>query len=484
MKKNILKSFLTITIVLAMFACTEDFEEMNTSPNSLTKVPYQTLLTNAENSICRSYPHYGYSTWVRYMARDVYVHGDRYQVSGEGTSFGDYSGRLKNLDESMKLAAEAGDDNSVAVIKILMVYAYQHITDWFGDIPYSEALKADDPDNPIIFPKYDSQESIYNDFITQLKAANSMIDESANIGGADIIFNGDMMMWKRFCNSLLLRVYMRISNVSPSVAQAGIEEIMASPSTYPIITSNDEAAFKYWLPEDPVYRSPWWSNPANNPWSIEQTVCEEYMINFMKDRNDTRITLYAEPALNSGEYVGLPLGTLGENTPDLSIRGMAEFGALDSPTRIMRYAEVMFILAEAALNGWDVGMTAQEAYEAAIQASFEEIGLTMPGSYLNEPLVDWNGGTPQRELIGDQKWLALYLDGNNAWAEIRRTGYPIYVDVTEPVGSFHPGMGTIKRLPYPASEQINNPDNLAAALANQPGIIEEKFGAGVWWDVN
>lgn len=277
---------------------------------------------------------------------------------------------------------------------------------------------------------------------------------------------------------------MRISNVSPSVAQAGIEEIMASPSTYPIITSNDEAAFKYWLPEDPVYRSPWWSNPANNPWSIEQTVCEEYMINFMKDRNDTRITLYAEPALNSGEYVGLPLGTLGENTPDLSIRGMAEFGALDSPTRIMRYAEVMFILAEAALNGWDVGMTAQEAYEAAIQASFEEIGLTMPGSYLNEPLVDWNGGTPQRELIGDQKWLALYLDGNNAWAEIRRTGYPIYVDVTEPVGSFHPGMGTIKRLPYPASEQINNPDNLAAALANQPGIIEEKFGAGVWWDVN
>jgi len=144
----------------------------------------------------------------------------------------------------------------------------------------------------------------------------------------------------------------------------------------------------------------------------------------------------------------------------------------------------MFILAEAALNGWNVGMTAQDAYEAAIKASFDEYGLTGVQSYLNDPLVDWNGGTPQRELIGDQKWIALYLDGSQAWAEVRRTGYPVYVDVTEPEGTFYPGMGTIKRIPYPYSEEINNPENLAAAKANQPGIISEKFGAGVWWDVN
>ena len=173
----------------------------------------------------------------------------------------------------------------------------------------------------------------------------------------------------------------------------------------------------------------------------------------------------------------------GQNTPDLSIMGVAEFRSLDSPTRVMRYSEVLFIFAEAALNGWNVGMTAQEAYEAAITASFDEYRLDI-GTYLSEPLVDFNGGTPQRELIGDQKWCALYPDGNQGWAEIRRTGFPTYVATTEPVESVYPGNGVIKRMPYPYAEAINNPDSFNAALAAQPGIIDEKFGAGVWWDIN
>ena len=144
----------------------------------------------------------------------------------------------------------------------------------------------------------------------------------------------------------------------------------------------------------------------------------------------------------------------------------------------------MFILAEAALNGWDVGMTAEEAYEAAITASFEEFGLTLPDTYLSSPLVDFNGTTPQRELIGDQKWLALYPDGVQGWAEVRRTGYPAYVATTEPVETLYPGLGVIKRLPYPITEATQNEANFKAALAAQPGIVEEKFGAGVWWDVD
>jgi len=483
MKKYLLKLFLTITLILALFACTKDFEKMNTSPNSLTKVPYKALITNAENSILRTYNPIlsGVVSWSRYNCRDVYVHGDRYAGLGEGTSFGYYSGHLKDLQVAMKLAVEANDDNSVAVAKILSAYAYQNLTDWFGDIPYSEALLSDDPENPNIFPKFDSQASIYADIIVQLKAANTMIDETASIGTADIIFNGNMMMWKRFCNSLLLRVYMRMSLVEPETAETGIEEIAADPNIYPIINSNLNAAFKYWLPEDAVYKSPYWMNPVDAP--TQENVTEEFMVGFLKERNDTRLPVYADTAASSGEYVGLPLGTLGQNTPDLSIMGVAEFRSSDSPTRIMRYSEVLFIYAEAALNGWNVGMTAREAYEAAISASFNEYRLNI-GTYLSEPLVDFNGGTPQRELIGDQKWCALYPDGNQGWAEIRRTGFPIYVATTEPVESVYPGKGVIKRMPYPYSEAINNPENFNAALAAQPGIIYEKFGAGVWWDIN
>jgi hypothetical protein len=487
MKNISLRFILTTAIVLAMFACTEDFEEMNTNPNQLTNVPYTALMTNAELGVIGTYAGFGgfgEERWVRYNARDVYVHGDRYQILGDGTNFNYYSGHLQDLRKAMDNAMLAGDDNATAVLKILTAYSYQNITDWFGDIPYTEALMGDDSDNPNIFPKYDTQESIYTDLIAQLKAANTMINPAANIGSADVIFNGNMMMWKRFCNSLLLRVYMRISEVKPSVSQAGIEEIMGDPSTYPIITSVEEAAFKYWLPDDPNYRSPYWINPANNPKSVSEIVVADFLVRTLKDRNDPRLPVYAEPALNSGEIVGNVLGTLGLNTPDLSIRGMAEFGSKDSPTRIMRYAEVMFIIAEAANKGWNVGISAKDAYEAAIEASFDEYGLEGIEDYLSEPLVAWDGGTPHAELIGDQKWIALYLDGIQAWADVRRTGYPTYVDVTEPVGAFYPGMGTIKRIPYPYSEQINNPESLAAALANQPGIVDEKFGKGVWWDVN
>lgn len=483
MKRYRIKIFLCVSLILSLSSCTSDFEEMNTNPNNLNQVPYKTLMTNAEISILKTYNTVieRAVSWTRYNVRNVYVHNDRYEWAGDDTHFNYYSGHLKNIKIALNLAAEASDDNSLAVLNILNVYAYQNLTDWFGDIPYSEALMADDPENPNIYAKYDSQASIYAALITTLKAANTMIDPNVNIGSADVIFDGDMMMWKRFCNSLLLRIYMRMSIVDQATAKSGIEQIANDPGTYPIIDSNEHAAFKFWLPESSVYRSPYWMNPVNA--LTQEFVTSEFMVDFLKDRGDVRLPVYAESAANSGEYAGIPLGTLGVNTPDLSIMGLAEFRSMDSPTRIMRYSEVLFIYAEAAANNWDVGMTAKEAYEAAITASFEEYGLEI-GDYLSNPLVDFDGETPQKQLIGDQKWCALYPDGNQGWAEVRRTGYPSYVDVTEPVESLFPELGVIKRMPYPYSEAINNTESLNAAIAAQPGIISEKFGAGVWWDVN
>ncbi len=479
-----IKLLSTIILSSLTYGCTEDFEEMNTSPNDLTSVPYKTLITNAEISIAKTYnPILSYEvSWTRYNVRDVYVQNDRYEQTGAGTNFNVYSGHLKKLQVAIGLAQEAEDDNSVAVAQILKAYAFQNMTDWYGDIPYSEALRADDAENATIYPKYDSQQSIYMDIIAQLKAANTMINTAESMGTADVIFDGDMTKWKKFANSLLLRIYMRMSLVDAATAQSGIEEIIANPSTYPIIDSNENAAFKYWLPEDATYRSPYYMDPTQA--AKQENVTSAYMVDFLKTRNDlARLAVYAEPAASSGEYVGLPLGTLGQNTPDLSIMGVAEFRSADSPTRIMRYSEVLFILAEAALNGWNVGMTAEEAYEAAITASFEEYNLDID-TYLSEPLVDFNGGRNQRELIGEQKWCALYPDGNQGWAEVRRTGYPVYVATTEPVESLYPGKGTILRKPYPYTEAISNPEGFNAAISAQPGIIDEKFGAGVWWDVN
>ncbi len=480
--KSYIKVFALIFFVSLFAACTKDFEKMNINPNNLTSVPYKTLITNSEISILNTYnPILNESvSWARYNVRDVYVHDDRYQLTGSNTNFNMYSGHFQNLKKAFEGAEKAKDNNSMAVIKILRSYAFQNLTDLYGDIPYSDALKADDATTPTIYPKYDSQKSIYMDLIAQLKDANEMITPSANIGNADVIFNGDMMRWKRFCNSLLLRVYMRMSLVEPAIAKAGIEMIAADPSTYPVINSNSTAAFKYWVPGDAIYRSPYWMNPVTA--KTQENVTSEFMIKFLKDRNDARLPVYAEPAAGSGDYVGLPLGTLGQSTQNLSIMGVREFRSENSPTRAMRYSEVLFIYAEAALNGWNVGMMAKEAYDAAITASFQEYGLSV-GSYLSDPMIDFNGGTDQRQLIGDQKWCALYPDGNQGWAEVRRSGYPTYVATTEPVSTLFPGKGTILRRPYPYSEAVSNPQEFAAAIAAQPGIVDEKFGARLWWDV-
>ena len=481
MKINI--RLITATLlILVVSSCTSDYVETNTNPNALTSVPYKSLITNSENSILRSYnPITGFQvSWTRYNVRTVYVHNERYELTGTGTTFNVYSGHLKNLQVAIELAEEAEDNNSVAVAQILKAYAFQNMTDWYGDIPYFEALKADDSENPNIYPKYDSQQSIYTDLIEQLKTANSIIDSSANIGSADIIFNGDMMMWKRFCNSLLLRIYMRISKVDAATAKAGIEMIASDSATYPVINSIETAAIKYWLPEDATYRSPYYMQPSDA--DKQQSATSEFMIKFLKDRTDSRLPVYAEPAASTGEYAGIALGAEG-SASDLSIMGISTFRSADSPTRIMRYSEVLFIYAEAALNNWNVGITAEEAYKAAIAASFEEYNLDVD-DYLLDPLVDFNGGVDKRELIGEQKWCALYPDGNQGWAEVRRTGFPTYVSVTEPEETLYPGKGTILRMPYPYSEGVSNPEGFEAALAAQPGIIDEKFGAGVWWDVD
>jgi len=121
-----------LALSLLTFSCTQDFEDMNTSPNDLTSVPYKTLLTNSEISVIKAYNLVlnNEATWTRYNVRDVYVDVDRYGVTGSGTNFSAYSGHLKNLQQTIKLAEAAGDNNVVAVAQIMKAYAFQNLTDW------------------------------------------------------------------------------------------------------------------------------------------------------------------------------------------------------------------------------------------------------------------------------------------------------------------------------------------------------------------
>jgi len=481
MKNHIYKIYFAVGLACIVSSCTKDFNQMNVNPNQVTDVPYKAMLTNSINSIARAYYTSIYcDNWARYRARTIYNQNDQYQLDGSSTNFNAYSGHLKDLKLTMEKAQAANDLNTVAATKILTAYVYQNLTDLYGDIPYSEALK-NTANPPIINPKYDTQKSIYLDLIDKLKEANSMINVNTNIGSADILFGGNMTKWKKFANSLLLRMYMRISLVEPAIAKPGIEEIIANPSKFPVVTSNSENIYMNWIAGDANYRSPSWMDPLT--YSKSEIVIEASVVQFLNSRNDPRLPLYAEKSINPPfVYGGLPLGTAGQASTNLSLVGIAQFQSDNVPSRLLRYSEVMFILAEAALNGWNVGMTAKQAYDAAVTASITEIGAS-PGAYLTNTLVDFNGGKPQRELIGDQKWIALFPDGIQGWAEVRRTDYPVSVATTEPLGNLYPGKGVIKRFPYPYSEGISNSISLSAALAAQPGINNEKFGKGVWWDI-
>lgn len=484
--------YLIALLALTVFGCTDRFEEINKNPNNLTEAPYENVLANLVRNVTTiSQSGAGYSIsafWSQQIANFTFPRADIYNPrdSDVGNMWRDlYSRTLINAKELIEIGQKEERSNLEAVARLLKVYAFQTATDLWGDVPYSEALQGYSNNTGQVgnlSPAYDTQESIYPKLIAELKQANELFNKKGSdviTSGFDFVYQGDVAKWQKFCNSLLLRLYIRISKVDPASAQAGIEEVLADAATFPVFSSNSDDAQMNFV-DATGERNPLFNQ--NNPDAVSKM-----MIEFLINHNDPRLAVYAEPTQKSVDagtpaYAGQPNGSTALPTDSISLIGNKFVQDATAPLTLQTYAEVLFIIAEAANNGWNTnGQSAKQAYDAAITQNLTKNAVSAANitTYLAGTNVNLDNATTtdaKATLIAEQKWAALFLQ-NEAYAEQRRTDIPVLSEVPK---SIFPGKGLPLRLFIPSSEAAVNATNVSTATS---GVVDGMFGKKLWWDV-
>jgi len=379
---------------------------------------------------------------------------------------------------------------------ILKVYAMHKIADYYGPIVYTK-FGTQEKTIP-----YDSQQEAYNQFFIDLKTAVDILKARET---ADKPFNyfvssdgtsagGDYGKWIKFANSLRLRLALRISNIDPVKAKAEGEAAIASG----VIESNADNI--YYKGDHPVktYTGPWYD--------IKLGASMESIMNGYADPR--RAQFFHKTA--NGTYQGIRLGSLvNDDYRFVKEDQFSKIGAIVENGQIPWFvaAESHFLRAEAALRGWNAGGTADELYKSGIATSFAQHGAGDATVYTNDNVltalnfvdpiksenniaavnnvtVAWNSGASndvKLQKIMTQKWIAIFPDGQEAWAEVRRTGYP---KTFLPTNNFSAGKipaGTfVKRLNFPVSEKTSNPGGYEQGLAKLGG--DDTGGTKLWWD--
>ncbi|MEQ8474562.1 MAG: SusD/RagB family nutrient-binding outer membrane lipoprotein [Marinoscillum sp.] len=481
--KNINK-ILVLVLALLPFACTDNFDEINTDPNEPTEVPAENLFTQAQFSLSdviwgRAMNFEFGMLMVQHFAQNEYADESRYNqqpstFSGSWQAF--YSGTAaspggiidlvvaRQLVEADESIAEAVKNNRLAQIAIMKVMAFQVITDTWGAVPYSEAFNPEEFPNPV----YDTQEAIYSGLIAEINEAISLITPSATgFGGGDIIYGGDMELWGKLANSVKVRLGMRIADVEPTTASTVVSEAFSSPLG--VISSNGENAL-FTFDADQRIANPFFVDAITR----DDFAITEILVTNMRGNDDPRLAEYAAPN-SSGNIVGLPYGLTDAASFQLkpsSSRPAESIKEATAPAKLLTYAEVEFFRAEAIERNFITG-SPDDAFNNAVEASMMDWGVSEDEAEAYLAANPYNGADWEAS-VGYEKWVALYTQGLEAWAERRRLDEP---SLPRPADAVKAVTMIPVRALYPASEAEANSENLAAV--NTDDMITK-----VWWDVN
>ncbi|RUT71248.1 SusD/RagB family nutrient-binding outer membrane lipoprotein [Flavobacterium cupreum] len=502
MKNKYIKTFCIAMVgALTLSSCDKGFEELNTNPNALTDPALKSMFTLAE--IYVDGQDFSNTRGNNIYAAQYVQHfaslggGSKYTYSSEysGALFGETYGKgLNQIFQLLSVTPNTPENsNMVQALRIMKVFLFQKLTDTYGEVPYFEAGKG--YTHNIYDPKYDTQEAIYNDLLKELDEAGTALDANkAFVGNADLYYQSDVTRWKKLANSLMLRVAMRLSKVNPAKAKEYVEKAVAKG----VFTSNDDSlvlkhdAGPAGVKTNPITSS-WVRNDLNGGES--NIKFSKTFIDLLKNTNDPRLRIYAKLEAtgnnNPASQQGLPNEAKefpGGDKKLFSDPNTSTVLRLDAPTLIMSFAEVKFILAEAAVRGWNVGGTAQQHYENGVKAAMEvltifgdKVPAVTPAEYntyiTTYPFKSAGTDAQKIEQIITQKWIVLLFNGFEAFSEYRRTGYPVLVPVNDPTGETK---GTIpRRLIYDQSELITNEANYKAAIQRQ-GL--DLMTTRIWWD--
>jgi hypothetical protein len=367
--------------------------------------------------------------------------------------------------------ANGSINNQIAVARILKAYNFWKATDKWGDLPYSEALLG----SANITPKFDKQEAIYKDLFKELKEATAQMDGGAGPTG-DIMFGGDMASWKKFAATQRLIMALRLSKVYPNAGEFAAQEFALAVAAGPLAAGE---TLKYsFLSGDPNNYNPWYNNYSisnRNDFAVSKT-----LVDLMKNGGgvmDPRLPVYAE-TLPSGEIKGLQFGpTIQTNIANAYSRIGNALRAAGTPAYLFTDAQVQFAMAEAAKRGWISGgdASAKTYYEAGIDASLAQYGVSN-AAYKSTAGIAYDPAKAI-EQIATQRYIALFLDGWEAWAEFRRTGFPALVPGPNSLN----GTNIPRRVGYPTADATTNKANYDAAIVQQ-GWTNNSINNRMWWD--
>jgi hypothetical protein len=476
MKK--LKIFTLLTLSVMLFAqCNDNFDELNVDPNAAVSVDPSTLLTTAQYNFYNTIQGAGINAgWgllmVQQWAETEYTEDSRYNQdvnAFNGTWSAMYASVLKELDAAKNIVADqevsAGiKANRTAILDVMSTQAYCFLTDAFGKVPYTEAV-----DGVTSLPKYDAQEVIYKGILETLKNASATFSTAApSFASGEIIYDGDVSQWIKFTNSLMLRYAMRIADVDAVTAKQYIDLAVTN-----LISSNSENAL-FAFPESLARANPLFRNVSPLAGNRDDYAVSEYLVTTLTDLGDPRLDAFAKKY--NGEYVGMPYGISDNDATVLkptTSRPNDNVRSATTPHVIISFAEVQFLLAEAYQRDLLSG-DAAAAYGTAVKASMNYWGISDDAAidaYVANNAYD---SANWKMSIGNQKWIALYMNGFEGWNEWRRLDYPILAVPAAAQLSSIP-----VRMPYPLSETQSNSEQIGL-VTSTPGDMTTK----VWWDVN
>ena len=473
-----------LACLLAMVSCTDDFEDINTNRNEPEAVTADLLLSTVISNTLSNYVNTGWNNGnivAQLTAKINFTDFDRYNWGSQEGQWRGYYGNLTEVGLILESARAEGSENTSyeAIALVLKSWIYANLTDGWGSIPYTAAIKGQIDGE--FQPVYDSQESVYtgtDGILANLERANQLLAQGRPIIGGDLLYNGDLLAWRKLANSLRLRYLMRISNRVDVASQ--IRQIIDNE---PIFESNDDNA---------VLQFPATSVSTSFPISqgriggFDEHRLSQTSEAVLKGFGDHRLEAWFQPTDSPdddpGLFAGLPNG-LSENNASTFNGGASNVSRLnqalffDSPdavgSALIQYAEVQFILAEAAQKGWVTG-NAQTYYENGVRASFDYWQTTQDmDAYLAQPGVAYDG---QLETIITQKWLASFMVGLEAWYDFRRTGLP---------SNILPGQDNVNndqvpvRFLYPDEEQSLNSENYQQAVSSMGG---DNINVRGWWE--
>lgn len=480
-----MKNYLKISlVVLLLSACTEDFQEINTNPNAPTEVPASSLLRKVIFDYGEQMAYEGFTAGSflgQYFTGtdfNLFDRGDLYSPQLGGNPWPIFYTNLRDNEILLNLSRE---NEIYAVYEgpalILKAYMTAALTDFYGDVPYSNAFKG--KTDGITAPAYDRQEAIYTGaggVLDNLRQGIAAIETYSGVQplDGDYLLDGHLDNWKRFANSLLIKSLVRISN---QVDVRSELQSLADAGNY--LQSNDQnAAFDFTASRPNNFRMANLREGDFNSFVMSETIEE-----VLKNYDDPRIEVFFRPsdsAFVDSRYRGLLNGQDVSSNPvtlkNFSLPGVIfreQTDLLDA--NFMTCWETNFLLAEAAERGL-ITQDAQTYYEQGVEQAFAYWNTEMPADYLTTGNTAFgiNGADPLEQII-TQKWLANLINGYEGWIEYRRTGYPAFKQVA---ASLNNGLIPV-RMPYPTSEEALNASNYDEASGRTDG---NSINFPVWWD--